>query len=712
MKTNFKKHLLWICLLLVVTLVLPVIADQTGATVDGKVLNGRVYLPLRQTLEALDFEVSWDGTARLIVAQRGYGGEKLHFKPDQRYLLHDDVLLDGVYAPFIENGSTYIAIDVIEQIFSSVKTLGGTRYQIGHQLVAVDRSAKLLNNAEEVKALLSFYPQQDYMYRKDGVLEETTMAVESTASMMQKDMAPADDFSNTNNQVEGVAESDIVKTDGKYIYALKDDQLQIIRAQRGKLEVVAAIQSKDINPYEMFLADDKLVLIGEGYSVDYTTIGNEDSLMIGRMYPNRMTFVDVYDISNVETAKPERLKRISVDGVYQSGRRIDDYLYLVANQYSYSILPYDDYWLKPTTMAPVEALAPVDRLMYFPGHVSNDMLYTIGIDLNNLANDAIDINAYLGGAEHLYADRENFYIADTRYNWSYEEGSNDTTDIYKFAIKGGKFSYQNSCELNGTVLNQFSMDSYNGYFRIAMTTRDNMDWNKSLNHLLILDKDLTVVGKVSDLAPGEQIYSTRMMGDKVFIVTYRQVDPFYVIDTAIPTQPKVLGYLKIPGYSSYLHPYDKNTIIGVGMNTKIVEYDRVVNDGVKISLFDISNPQQPVEKDVVIIGDGRSDTDVNYDHKAFLFDATKNILAIPISLPTANGYSKDAYIFEFDKSGKLHLKGTISHSSMSQQDKHYSDYNKEINRIMYIGNDLYTLSNGYLFLNDFNSLVNIDVLER
>ncbi len=709
MKIRFRQLGLLLCLLLVVALVLPVMAEQNGATIAGKVVNGQVYLPLRKTLEALDFKVSWDGDARLIVAQRGYGGEKLHFKPSQRYLLHDDVLIDGVYAPFIENGSTYIALDAIEQIFSSVKPLGGGNYQISHQLVAVDRSAKLLNNSEEIKALLSFYPRQDYMYRKGGVIMQgdVMMVEETMAASVEKDGVDGG-FSNTNNQVEGVAESDIVKTDGKYIYALKGDQLQIIRAQRGKLEVVASIQSKDINPYEMFLADDKLVLIGEGYSADYKTMGNEDSLMIGRIYPNRMTFVDVYDISNVETAKPTRLKRISVDGYYQSGRRIDNYLYIVANQQSFDDMPirFIDDPIK------LDQLNQVDRLMYFPGHVTGSMLYTIGIDLNNLENDAVDINTYLGGAEHIYADRENFYIADTRYNWSYEGDNNEKTDIYKFAIKDGKFSYQNSCVLNGTVLNQFSMDVHKGYFRIAMTTRDNKEWNKTLNHLLILDQDLTVVGKVSNLAPGERIYSTRMMGDKVFIVTYRQVDPFYVIDASVPTKPYVMGYLKIPGYSSYLHPYDKNTIIGVGMNTKVVDNDRVINDGVKISLFDISNPEKPIEKDMVIVGDGRANTEVNYDHKAFLFNATKNILAIPVSLPTDYGYSKDAYIFEFTKSGKLQLKGTITHSDLSHQDKHYSDYNKEINRILYIGDDLYTLSNGYLFLNDFNSLENIDILER
>ncbi len=708
MKTN-KLQLLLVCLLLISALLVPTFGLQAGVQIDGKFFDGKAYLPLRKTFEALNFEVSWDDYARLIVAKRG--DEVLRFKPGQRYMLYNDVLLDATRPLLIENGSSYLTVDFAKQIFGKIRLLGGNRFQISSQLVKVDRSARSLESDAEMNALLSFYPQIS-LYRKGGVLMENDVVMapmmngDDIQSKVAENEETSADHSDTNNQVAGVAEADIVKTDGQYIYALKDDLLQVVRAQRGSLEVVAKLQPKDLYPSEMFLYGDKLVLIGNGFATDFTKESNEDLdvLEIERLYYRSLTFVDIYDISALESGKIERLKRISVDADYQSGRRIDNFLYLVATQGTYGIMPFEDGLVQTMTTLPA-----ADKVMYFPGCDPRQMMYTIGIDLNDLSDEKIDIQAYLGGAQNIYADQTSFYISDVRYIWS-DDGQ--MTNIYKFAIADGKFDYQSNCSLPGELLNQFSMDVHNGYFRVAMTTRNPKKWDESLNHLLILDQDLAVVGKVADLAPGERIYSTRMLGDKVFMVTYRQVDPFYVIDTADPTAPKVLGYLKIPGYSCYLHPYDKNTIIGVGMNTVEKENGRIVNDGVKISLFDISNPQKPIEKDMVLIGDGNANTDVNYDHKAFLFNASKNILALPVQLSTPYGYSKDAYIFQFDKSGKLSLKGVISHADMAAKDKHYSDFNKQINRIMYIGNDLYTLSNSYLFLNDFNSLERIDVLER
>ena len=204
-----------------------------------------------------------------------------------------------------------------------------------------------------------------------------------------------------------------------------------------------------------------------------------------------------------------------------------------------------------------------------------------------------------------------------------------------------------------------------------------------------------------------------MIDNKVYMVTFRQVDPFYVIDTTTPEKPVVLGYLKIPGYSSYLHPYDDKTLIGVGMETKMVQ-GRVVNDGVKISLFDVSDFNNPVEKDKVILGTGNSSTDVTYDHKAFLFNKEKNILAIPVQIISGDytRLSKDAYVFNFTTEGMLNFKGRIAHSTTFESESSYYDHNDSVTRIMFIGNDLYTLSNNWLKLNDFETLKSLDVLRR
>ncbi len=713
-----KAKWLWLSLILIAVLVVPALASANTIQIDAKSFNGRTYLPLRKTFETMEYKVNWNGDTRVILIEKG--DTNLHFKPNQPYFLINGVLLNSGEKPIIKNGTTYITLDTARQIFSSVEQRTKLSYSISRQLVAVDRGPQTLNGSAELNALLLFYPDEvrppimEDFNMTESAVEEAKPADKPKISISVKLADDENDFSETNNQVAGVSESDIVKTDGNYIYSLKDDVLQIIKAGRGELKVIEKLKGQNSYSQEMFLYQDKLVLISNGYSSDFRTWGDQETLKVGRVFPHQTTFIDIYDLSKLEMIGAQRLKRISVDGSYLTGRRIGQYLYLVANQGDYNLYPVyglSEKDIVDNDLAPDE-LTNVDKMMYFPGHVSREMIYTVGVDLNNLDNSAIDINACMGGAQNVYADRESLYIANTRYNWWRNYDSEEKTDIYKFSIKNGKFDYQDSCSLSGHILNQFSMDVHNGFFRIAMTTRGKLDWNKTLNHLLILDDKLEVVGKVADLAPGERIYSTRMMGDKVFIVTYREVDPFFVIDASVPTAPKVLGYLKIPGYSNYMHPYDKNTIIGIGINTVEKEKGRIVNDGVKISLFDISDPKNPIEKDKVLIGNGNAYSEVDYDHKAFLFDAEKNIMALPISLQRPNGYSKDAYIFNFNKSGKLGLKGIISHNEISLTDKHYSDWHKDINRILYINNDLYTLSNDYLYLNDIDTLTRVDYLRR
>jgi uncharacterized secreted protein with C-terminal beta-propeller domain len=239
-------------------------------------------------------------------------------------------------------------------------------------------------------------------------------------------------------------------------------------------------------------------------------------------------------------------------------------------------------------------------------------------------------------------------------------------------------------DVPGHILNQFSMDEYNGNFRIATTTGE--VWNgNSLNHVYILDSDLKIIGKIEDLAQGEKIYSVRFIGNRGYIVTFKKVDPLFVIDLSSPENPKVLGYLKIPGYSDYLHPYDENHVIGIGKDAiDASEYEKAGRNldfawyqGVKIALFDITDVENPVEKSKFIIGDRGTDSPALYDHKAFLFDKEKGILVIPITLAeidrsrytdnsqipsTAYGESvwQGVYVLNIGLDG-ITLKGKISH---------------------------------------------------
>ncbi|MCK4525307.1 MAG: beta-propeller domain-containing protein, partial [Candidatus Andersenbacteria bacterium] len=300
----------------------------------------------------------------------------------------------------------------------------------------------------------------------------------------------------------------------------------------------------------------------------------------------------------------------------------------------------------------------------------------------------------------------------------------EKTVIHKIEINGGKLKYKTSGEVTGRVLNQFSMDENGGYFRIATTK--NRSWSRfgsedtreSYSNLYVLDENMKVVGKVEELAKGERIYSVRFMQSRAYMVTFRQVDPLFVIDLKDPTDPKVMGELKVPGYSSYLHPYDDVTLIGLGKETN--KNGNIIG-GIKLSLFDVSDISDPREIDKYILGDRNSNSIAINEHKAFLFSKEKDLLVIPVSMredivkiqedatfeenirimpPVTKKYFNGAAVFKVDKNG-FELQGKISHSDENDNNYRWSD---GVNRSLYINDVLYTLSNKYIKANWLSTL--------
>ncbi len=286
----------------------------------------------------------------------------------------------------------------------------------------------------------------------------------------------------------------------------------------------------------------------------------------------------------------------------------------------------------------------------------------------------------------------------------------ETTVIHKFHL-GNDISYQGKGEVAGHVLNQFSMDEHNGYFRIATTIGkvSRTGSEQVNNNLYVLDSSLNIVGKLGGLARGEKIYSARFMGDKVYLVTFKKVDPLFVIDASNPTNPQVLGELKIPGYSDYLHPFGENYLIGLGKDAiGAEEGDFAWYQGVKLSLFDVRNVSNPVEIASYKIGDRETESLALHDHKAFLFNPTSGLLVIPISLyevdnpessPTQYGefQHQGAYVFNVSTTG-INLNGKVIHSSTQY------DYGSEVQRSAYIGNYLYTLSPKLVKISELDTL--------
>jgi len=294
------------------------------------------------------------------------------------------------------------------------------------------------------------------------------------------------------------------------------------------------------------------------------------------------------------------------------------------------------------------------------------------------------------------------------------------TIVHKIAIDNGMIEYKAKGEVDGSLLNQFSLDENEGYLRLATTVDVWTSKSIQYNNVYVLDDQMEIVGELTGVAKDERIYSTRFIGDKLYMVTFRQVDPFFVIDLADPTNPEVLGALKIPGFSNYLHPYDENHIIGVGKETKESEFGGVTTGGIKIALFDVTDFSDPQLVDQVVIGDQGSDSPALYDHKAFLFSKSKDLLVLPITEITrrekldqwrySNTVWHGAYVFKVTTDGFTEM-GKVTHSSTKSD---YWDWwnAASVMRSLYMDDNLYTISNKYIKINDLaNSLEELNTVK-
>ncbi len=301
-----------------------------------------------------------------------------------------------------------------------------------------------------------------------------------------------------------------------------------------------------------------------------------------------------------------------------------------------------------------------------------------------------------------------------------------TTVIHKIAInpETGLISYDSRGEVPGRLLNQFSMDEHGGKFRVATTSEFYSQYRGSMldNNVYVLDEGMKVVGKLEGVAPNESIYSARFMGDRLYLVTFQRTDPFFVIDLS-GDSPKVLGDLKLPGFSNYLHPYDDTHIIGIGKETNENQYGGVDMLGIKLALFDVSDIKNPKIVDVYQIGGRGTDSEVLYDHRALLFNKEKNVLSIPVStMPDYTGPQpydggkyippkvwRGFYVFGVDPASGFTVKGKIEHFNDTQD--YYYGYNTQGSRSFYIGNVLYTVTlNNMIKMNDLQSLDEINQL--
>ena len=295
------------------------------------------------------------------------------------------------------------------------------------------------------------------------------------------------------------------------------------------------------------------------------------------------------------------------------------------------------------------------------------------------------------------------------------------TIIHKISIDKSNIEYVAKGSVPGRLLNQFSMDQEGDRFRVATTTEYYTQYQGTVraNAVYILNEQLDIVGGLDQIAPDESIFSSRFIGDRLYLVTFQQIDPFFVIDLSTDT-PKILGELKIPGFSNYLHPFDEDHIIGIGRDTKEIGDNRVQQLGVKIALFNVVDVNNPKVADDIVIGDRSTNSEALHNHKAFFFDKTREILSIPISgeagnlegllsskmIAPENNRWNGFYVFNLSSIDGFDLKGTVTHSDDSS--RYYGMNNA---RTFYIDDVLYTASEDHLKMNSFDNLEEINSIK-
>ncbi|MFF2753253.1 beta-propeller domain-containing protein [Psychrobacillus sp. NPDC058041] len=545
-----------------------------------------------------------------------------------------------------------------------------------------------------------------------GVVSEDIMALSERDSSSDK----SSDHSTTNNQVEGVDEADSVKTDGSRIFTINENNVAIINVEDPmNMKEESKIKfGDDFYPTQLLLSDRTLIIMGQKNIYQSLDLKSTQDMARIALPRNQLTTVYFYDISNPKSPKLSR--EIGTEGYMNGARLTDNTLYYVTSVYPryWMMEENGDSELRPFIYDSKLDKEPrplnYDSISILPNTLEASYSIVSAIDLSDPAGNKVNTKGFLGGSEQLYMSKENLYLTSTLYEnitptvqkliWN--PGKMDTK-IFKFELNNATIKFVASSRVTGTILNQFSMDEHNGYFRLVTTKGNTWDENEpSENNLFILDNGMKTVGSLTGLAKKERIYSARFMGDKAYMVTFKQTDPLFVIDVANPTAPKVLGELQVPGFSNYLHPLDENHLIGFGYETKTVPQEGskeplIMTEGMKISLFDVTDLNNPKELDTKVIGGQGTYSPIQYDHHALFQYEEKNLYGFPVSIyekGAGQEYSQfkqeGSLIYEITPEKGIALKGNLLKSKNPAQ--LYEDWETSIQRMVYVGDSLYTIS--------------------
>jgi len=489
-------------------------------------------------------------------------------------------------------------------------------------------------------------------------------------------------YAETNTQVENVDEADIIKNDGKYLYILSGGvynygKRAVTVVDAGNMKVASKIEVDEEKYYyniqEMYVHGDRLVLVANEYEKQEPEAEDEDSKVAYDVaypyYGSQGKVVSfLYDVS--DRRNPIFIRKVEQNGSrYISSRMIDGVLYTLS---SYTVRGNSEEEVKQNAVPEVNGEFVTCDCIYVYDYDSESYTVLTAYDTKINGGEVKSLSV-LGGGEEVYCSRDALYVA--RHNYDGTEG--DYSEIYAFSLNGTEIAYKASGTVKGNFLNQFSFDEYEGNLRVA-TTYYSYKHDVDVSSIYVLNKNLELIGALEDIAYDEQVKSVRFMGDTGFVVTFRNTDPLFTLDLSDPTAPKAVGEVKLPGFSSYLHPVGDGLVVGLGYDG---DEENADFNTVKVSLFDVSDMKNPKEVDTFVLKDVTSSA--LYNHKAFIYYPEENLIGFPVE-HYANGTVLSYKLL------KIENRVIESHLGYTHKTERMTG---ELFRGTYIGNKLYTVDN-------------------
>ncbi|MFW5780716.1 MAG: beta-propeller domain-containing protein [Bacillota bacterium] len=598
-----------------------------------------------------------------------------------------------------------------------------------------DVSPRSVRSYSDIEKTIEKFNKEQNNFSIDSLFGMFRGATSEDMNSIDEDAAESD-FSTTNIQTEGMDEGDIVKTDGEYIYKLNTTGCAIVEVDNGQMDIVSSIELENYVPYELYINDDLLIMVGGLYENNIRMGGGDIEPMIDcfSYVHTKKTDIRIYDIS--EKNSPELQRQITMDGAYHTSR-LD-----LQNRDMYFIINYSFYngqeegiipEIIDSAMGDEERLIPEENLYIYDDIKHFGYMILGKINLDEPEGESL-MKAYMGLGGEIYMSSDNIFVATYDQDIAYDKNifgwvrvndeTRPTTRIVKISLDN--LEQTAYTRVDGRVKDRYSMDEYEGYLRVA-TTVDSA--SNLYNNLYVLKSDLSEASSVENIAPGEMIYATRFNEDKASIITFDKIDPYFVFDLSDPYNPVITGELKEDGVSYYIHYIeDTDYTIGIGRMSELQVnngWEFVVWTGLKVTLYDNSSGTAVNIASYVI--EGSCHAEILHNPKALLYDKDKGLVAFSYerwyyenNMQYYNSMEQGLAMFKFDLENpedeeKLIYRGTLTNledeiNPHEGFNNYYDRYLSFIERGVRVGDYIYTISDRYIVSYDINTLEEINEL--